>query len=94
MIPEMTDRLGKYWDQPKDIRSAPLDGKHAILTPRQVKELAEYSSTVPSGVYPGKCWKRIERGKAYLAWYGVHPTDPNLCTISFREILVVEPANG
>lgn len=89
MIPEMIDPLGQYWDQPKDIREAPMDDKTVLLTPRQLQGLHEYSTTMPSGVYPGKCWKRQEGRKWFLGWYGVDP-DPKFCTNNWRQIEVVK----
>lgn len=81
MIPHMTDPLGKYWDQPHDIRDAPMDEELVLLTPAQFSKLSEYSATMPSGVYPGKCWKAEEykrndkghfapTGRWMLRWYG------------------------
>lgn len=94
MIPAMTDPLGKHWDQPADIREAPMDDKTVLLTPRQFEELHEYSATMPSGVYPGKCWKRLEPWnrptpeRTLLVWYGI-ADDPSKCTIEFRDIEIV-----
>ncbi|NTG22019.1 hypothetical protein G6L00_16395 [Agrobacterium rhizogenes] len=101
VIPEITDPLGKHWDQPKDIRSAPMDGALVLLTRSQFNRLSEYSATLPSAVYPGKCWKRAEPGPAapgspkrrgpmrwLLVWYGEHATDSKLCTIERREIRI------
>lgn len=88
-IPVMNDPLGKYWEQPKDIREAPMDDIYVLLTPRQIRELHEYSTTLPTGCYPGKCWQRLEKGPRHLlVWYGIAP-DPNMCSIEFREILVI-----
>lgn len=81
MIPAMTDPMGAYWHQPADIREAPMDDKLVLLTPRQFEGLPEYSTSQPSGVYPGKCWRRQEyergpdnrprpTGRWFLAWYG------------------------
>jgi hypothetical protein len=79
-----------------------MDEKHVLLTRRQFEELPEYSSSMPSGVYPGKCWKRCEGRKLgpgenpwaikppftwYLVWYGIHE-DPKRCTIEHREIRI------
>lgn len=98
MIPVMDDPLGKYWEQPRSIRSAPMDDKHVLLTPRQLEQLHEYSATIPTGVYPGKCWKRIEPNRnrtkhtklvTYLVWYGDETTD-HQCPILFREVLVIQ----
>jgi hypothetical protein len=91
-IPPITDPMGKSWRQPKDIRQAPMDGKFVLLTRQQWDALPEYSTSMPSGVYPGKCWKRIERLRMregwiktteYLCWYGEHP-DPTKCSNNYR----------
>lgn len=91
MIPAMTDPRGKHWGQPADIRKAPMDGTHVLLTRRQFDGLSEYSATIPSGVYPGKCWKRAEPGPAsprwLLMWYGEHAA-PKMCSINSREIRI------
>jgi hypothetical protein len=106
MIPAMTDPLGKHWDQPKDIREAPIDGTHVLLTRQQFEGLSEYSATFPSGVYPGKCWKRHEPGPTlpgerrrvglsrwFLMWYG-ESHDPKLCSINHREIRIGRVKEG
>lgn len=85
-IPVMDDPLGKYWDQPLDIREVQMDETHVLLTERHVKGLMEYSTSLPSGVYPGKCWLRRERNRTLLAWYGAETPD-RMCPIIFREIL-------
>ncbi len=89
-IPIMDDPLGKYWDQPNDIRHAIMDDKHVILSNYQIKQLPEYSATMPSGVYPGKCWQRVENNprRHLLVWYG-DETLKKECPILFREILVL-----
>ncbi len=69
-IPAMTDPLGAHWDQPKDIRSAPMDDKHVILTPAQIRQLSNYDRSMPSGVYSGKCWLRKNEPTTWLVWYG------------------------
>jgi hypothetical protein len=91
-IPIMDDPLGKYWEQPADIRQALMDDTHVILTLRQIEQLKEYSSTMPTGVYPGKCWQRKERDpdRHLLVWYG-DENNEGKCPILFREILVMRP---
>ena len=99
MIPNMTDPLGKHWSQPDDIQSAPMDETHVILTPYQFARLAEYSTSRPSGVYPGKCWKSQEfeivqgrhvfKDKWHLLWYGEVEGRPDLCSNNAREIMVM-----
>ncbi len=87
MIPALTDPMGKYWRQPDDIRSAPMDGKHVLLSRSQFQGLNEYSASHPSGVYPGKCWRRQEGRINLLVWYG-ETSDPKKCSIEFREIRI------
>lgn len=87
-IPEVTHPLGRHWEQPRDIRDAPMDDKHVLLTEYQFRQLHNYSATVPTGVYPGKCWRRQEKRGWLLVWYGID-RDPDRCTIEHREILVI-----
>lgn len=88
-IPAMTDRLGKYWDQPADIRLVPMDAVYVQLTARQVAGLMEYSSSFPSGKYFGKCWLRENGATRWLCWY--EPCDvPGQIGIGSREILVID----
>ena len=89
MIPVMDDPLGRYWEQPGDIRAALMDDTHVLLTRGQVRGLHEYSSSLPTGVYPGKCWRRREPGRHLLVWYGDETPDGR-CPILFRDILVVD----
>ena len=87
-IPAMTDPLGRHWRQPADIRSAPMDEAHVLLTPAQVAGLSSYDSSIPSGVYPGKCWLRHQGDQTLLAWFGDEREDRR-CPIMFREALVI-----
>lgn len=91
MIPAMTDPLGRHWRQPADIREAPMDDLHVLLTPTQIAGLPEYSSSYPSGTYDGKCWKREGEDFWYLCWYQPHPT-PGKIGIGYRIVLEVENA--
>lgn len=90
IIPPMTDPLGKCWRQPSDIREAPMDDTHVLLRPDQIGELGEYSASIPTGVYPGKCWKRSDRNAWLLVWFGELPDQPDECSINWRSILTVE----
>lgn len=98
-IPPMTNPLGAYWEQP-DLSDVPIDSTHALLTQKQFDQLADYSASLPSGVYDGKAWKRLDGSFDYeflqsggkpqwlLGWYG--PSDaPSKCSINFRTILIV-----
>ena len=89
-IPIMDDPLGKYWDQPIDMTSVPIDKTHALLSPLQFHGLPDYSRSKPSGVYPGKCWKGLDRsGVWYLAWWGADSGDGMLQNFT-RDILILE----
>jgi hypothetical protein len=91
VIPEMTHPYGKHWDQPKDIRDVDMDDTHVLLNRRQFDGLHEYSASLPTGVYEGKCWRREDaEGGDLLCWYDASPEGrPDLCTISFRRILII-----
>ena len=99
MIPAMTDTMGKYWNQPKR-ELIEIDATHALMPKWVFEELREYSSTIPTGVYPGKMWRRHDGifdprtrqrndapGRWLLCWYG--DEDHGRCEIHFREILLV-----
>lgn len=98
-IPPMTDPMGRNWDQPSpDLIE--VDDVHALMTPATLKALLEYSSSIPSGVYEGKMWKRHDgvydavflrnggKPKWLLCWYGPS-ADPEKCSINSREVLLV-----
>jgi len=65
-----------------------MDDVDVLLSERQLSELAEYTTTLPSGVYPGKCWKRKSTNGWLLCWYG-EETPQHQCPIDFRHVLVV-----
>jgi len=97
-IPLMTHPLGRYWEQP-DLSDVLIDNSHALLSPEQFEELSDYSCSIPTGVYEGKAWKRLNgefdedfrrRGGVpewQLCWYGPS-SDPTKCSINVRTILV------
>lgn len=101
----MTDELpaldspfsANAWPQPP--REAILiDDKHALMTRATFEQLAEYSASRPSGVYPGKLWRRHDglfdpkcppqRRRWLFCWYGTSD-DPTKCSINYREVLLV-----
>lgn len=96
-IPPITDPLGRYWDQPPIERIA-IDDTHALMTHEDFTLLPEYSASMPSGVYPGKMWRRRdgafdprcrpEDRRWLLCWYGIVPGDATVCSNNFREILI------
>jgi hypothetical protein len=98
VIPPITDPLGKHWTQPST-ESMVIDDTHAIMPDSVFKALCEYSGSLPSGVYPGKMWKRNdgvfdlrckpEDRKWLLVWYGI-TTDLTKCSVNHREILFAD----
>ena len=86
-IPEMTDPMGRYWDQPRDIRNAVMTKRYVILEMAQINQMSCYDASYPSAVYPGKCWMRRENEITYLVWFGEETPD-HRCPIYFREIIV------
>ena len=89
-IPPMTHELGKYWRQPSQ-DSILVDDTHAVMDSTAFEKLAEYSSSMPSGVYPGKMWKALHHGRWMLRWYGIVEGNPNVCSNNQVEILRCEP---
>jgi hypothetical protein len=91
----MTDPLGRYWNQPsRDLIL--VDETHAVMTAHTFQQLSEYSATIPSGVYPGKMWRRLDGAhdrkcpmdgcRWLLCWYG--DDIGGKCGICFREVLL------
>lgn len=90
IIPPITDPLGRSWKQPNPERIL-LDATHAVMDRTTYDALLTYSTSVPSGVYPGKMWKAVfSDGTADLRWFGIVPGRPDVCSNNHRAILVVE----
>jgi len=88
--PIMVDPMGRHWDQPP--RSEVLIDEHcAVMTRKSFSQLHDYSHSMPSGVYDGKMWKALFRGKWYLKFYA--PSDkPGHCRTEALPILLLEEA--
>lgn len=96
-IPLMTDPMGNHWDQP-DVVAIEVDDTHALMSRQTFEKLPEYSCTFPSGVYPGKMWRRHDgvhdpRCKPsdrrwLLCWYGFSDMGEGYCSTNSREILI------
>ena len=83
LLPAMTDPLGKHWRQPKGLRDrVGLYETHAAISESDWYALPHYETSIPSGVYPGKVWRR---GK-YLCWYG--PDRNDRCRIGRLRALI------
>lgn len=85
-IPEITNPLGKYWQQP-DHKNFLISYKYVLMTNKEFKELLEYSTSIPSGTYIGKMWKMNRGDKWYLAWFS-ECEDPKFLNNNYREILI------
>lgn len=86
-IPPITDPMGRYWKQPSRDRIL-IDDKHALMDRDTFALIEDYSSSMPSGVYEGKMWRRFSESKWHLVWYGPS-LFPNSYDVNRREILIV-----
>jgi hypothetical protein len=87
------------WDQPSS-DSIEIDDMHALMTRATFEALPEYSSTIPTGVYPGKMWRRNDARNAtpyspldppvppdwLLCWYEAQGAG---CAVQWRKVLLV-----
>lgn len=86
-IPDMTDPLGRHWQQPSR-ELILVDEHHALMSSRTLLQLPEYSSTLPSGTYTGKMWRRAAgNGDWWLCWYG-DLVGPDQISIHRRPVLL------
>jgi hypothetical protein len=101
-VPPMTDPYGEYWSQP-DPNTFLFDDTHVLMTRDQLRELPEYTITLPTGTYVGKMWRsysgrvkhvadarvQIEKDAWMLCWYE-DCEDPTRIAIKRRTILLLE----
>lgn len=94
IIPEITDPMGRHWEQPSRQEIA-ISSLKARMSAATMKKLPDYSCSQPSGVYPGKMWrssnvyyKELDAPVIWwLRWFGEHE-DPALCSNHSREIVL------
>lgn len=85
-IPDMTDHMGRHWRQPAGLNSRVVaDDCNALIAPQDLLALPEYSSTIPTGVYPGKAWRAEYPDGVFLCWYG--EDIGGKCKIEVRRVL-------
>jgi hypothetical protein len=84
-VPPMTHELGTYWDQP-DPNAWAFDATSVCMPRADFKRLADYSASLPSGVYEGKIWKCRSDDGWLLCWYA-DPVRDEMC-IYKRRILI------
>lgn len=98
-IPPITDPMGKNWDQPA-VDEIDLSEGVARMSKSTFDNLAEYSATNPSGVYPGKMWKRHDglfdpkcnpsERQWLLCWYDISSRGPEWCSNHWRKIVLTD----
>lgn len=98
IIPPMTDPQGRYWKQPSRFYIE-VDDMHALMSKETFEALPEYSASNPSGVYPGKMWRRYDGvyDQAFLrsggtpewllVWYGASD-NPKFCSVNHRKVVL------
>ena len=86
-IPEITDPMGKCRGQPSR-QNIIIDDTHALMFETTLYQLAEYSHSMPSGVYPEKMWRAKWREIWLLRWYGESDI-PGMCSNNQCEILIL-----
>ncbi len=91
VIPPIVDEMGRNWDQPR-VDDIALDDRYALMSKYSFNQLAEYSWSTPTGVYPGKMWKAYDPncGEWYLCWFGIVPENLKVCSNNSRAIIVVD----
>lgn len=88
VIPLMTHPLGKYWEQPS-LDKILIDDEYAVMTIETLKEIHDYSHSIPSGIYEGKIWRGSDDKKEwYLNWWGFG-SSPEKVTHNVRKILIL-----
>lgn len=70
VIPEMTNKLGKYWEQPER-KNIFIDQDFAYMDKSTFNKLKQYDLSCPSGTYIGKMWKSMITDDTdwRLRWY-------------------------
>lgn len=88
-IPKMIHKWGKYWQQPNS-KDIVIDDDYALMSRNDFDKLLEYSASFPTGVYPGKMFKRMPSNGLYLLVWFSEGEDRNYCNNNYREILIEE----
>jgi hypothetical protein len=90
-IPKITNPMGRNWRQPPR-EAIEIDETHALMSKSTLEQLGNYSASMPSGVYPGKMWRRAkdyhdESKGWWLLWFGESDI-PGYVSNHCREILI------
>lgn len=68
---------------------AVYDDTHALMRTSTFRALPEYSCSVPTGVYPGKTWRRHDEAGDWVGRYDDNH-DGVTCSTRFRRPLLVD----
>lgn len=63
----------------------------AFVTLQDFNRLAAYNTSMPTGMYPGKVWKRRGAGDRWLLAETVEADDPDYVNIVWRDLRVTAP---
>jgi hypothetical protein len=89
LLPRMTDPLGRHWGQPAGLRDrVRVYETHATIAEADWRKLSDYRTSLPSGVYAGKVWRR----GPLLCWYG--PIRGDSCRVGYLRALVQGPGTN
>lgn len=96
VVPPIPSEWGSSWIQPK-LTQILIGDKQAFMSRASFQKLREYSTTTPSGVYPGKMWRcnLYDDARAtwtdvwQLRWFGVVPGNPKVCSNHTRVIVIL-----
>ena len=86
-LPQMTHPLSRCWDQPPADQVAVYDDI-AIMDRSTLAQLNEYSTSIPTGAYEGKLWRRANGEAWLLCWYGPSK-HPAMVSINSRPIRLI-----
>lgn len=89
-IPKMTHELSTAWEQPAHSEIKFTSDGYSVVTKEGLEQLKQYDTSLPSGVYAGKMWKRAEGNSMYLCWYQDSPDEPGKCDIKYRKIMLMQ----
>lgn len=97
VIPAMDHPYAKHWTQPDRSRIV-LNDTHAFMHPSALDELADYSCSQPSGVYPGKMWRSSDAYDRkrdvtkplqwWLCWFDVSEKGDDYCSTKRRKVVL------
>lgn len=96
-IPDMVHPLSKGWLKQPNRENIVIDDQYALMSQKDFDTLAEYSTSIPTGVYEGKMWKAhkyelIDDKKVwhwFLCWFGLSNL-PGKVSNNMREILLTD----